>query len=222
MTIFHATPDFDFSKVHLGSPTATASGSYFTKINHGAADHSLFMYTPKCATKGGVLASGNKKYVDLLFTSANSNFVDWAHEFETRIQDAIYEKRSAWFTEELERDDIESVFVPVIKAVKGGQYLLRAYLQQSKARTALPPVFDDHETPRTIDHIQPTSELITILDFQGVKFTSKSFAVIAVVKQIMVMENTVPTFDQCLIKPSGRAKIVEVSTEELNVEEVEA
>jgi hypothetical protein len=43
--------------------------------------------------------------------------------------------------------------------------------------------------------------------------------VLVVVKQIMVMENTVPTFDQCLIKPSGRAKIIEVSTEDLVVQE---
>jgi len=223
MAIFHGTSDFDFTKVHLGSPAPTASGSYFTKINHGLADNSLYMYTPKSGSKQGVISVGNKKYIDLVFTAANSNFIEWVQEFENRIKDSIYEKRNVWFTEELEQDDIESVFVPIIKAVKGGHFVLRAYLQPSKTRTnILPPVFDDHETPRTIDHIQPTSELITILDFQGVKFTSKSFAVIAVVKQIMVMENTVPTFHQCLIKPSGRSKIVEVSTEELDVEEVEA
>jgi hypothetical protein len=220
MAIFHASPEFDLSKVHLGAPTATASGSYFTKINHTAADNSLYMYTPKAANKNGVVTSGNRKYIDLVFTAANSNFVDWVQEFEGRIQDLIYEKRNAWFTEELERDDIESVFVPVIKAVKGGQFILRAYLQPSKARTALalPPVFDDHETPRTIECILPTSDLITILDFQGIKFTAKSFVVVVVIKQIMVMENTVPTFNQCLIKPA-KGKIIEVNTEDLNVQE---
>ena len=220
MSIFHANSDFDLSKVHLGAPTATASGSYLTKINHGVADNSLYMYTPKSASKQGVVTAGNRKYIDLVFTNANSNFVDWVQEFENRIQDLIYEKRNAWFTEELERDDIESVFVPVIKAVKGGQYILRAYLQPSKSRSgALPPVFDDHETPRTVDYIQPTSELITILDFQGVKFTAKSFVVVVVIKQIMVMENTVPTFNQCLIKPTVKAKIIEVNTEDLNVQD---
>jgi hypothetical protein len=220
MSIFHASSDFDLSKVHLGAPTATASGSYFTKINHTVADHSLYMYTPKGANKNGVVTAGNRKYIDLVFTAANSNFVEWVQEFETRIQELIYEKRNTWFTEELERDDIESVFVPVIKAIKGGQYILRAYLQPSKARTAvaLPPVFDDHETPRTIDCIQPTSELITILDFQGVKFTAKSFVVVVVIKQIMVMENSAPTFQQCLIKPA-KSKIIEVNTEDLNVQE---
>ena len=218
MAIFHASPEFDLSKVHLGAPTATASGSYFTKINHGVSDNSLYMYTPKSGSKQGVVTAGAKKYVDLVFTNANSNFVDWVHEFESRVQDLIYEKRNAWFTEELERDDIESVFVPVIKAVKGGPYILRAYLTPLNSRSvAMPPVFDDHETPRTVDYIQPTSELITILDFQGVKFTAKSFVAVVVIKQIMVMENTVPTFNQCLIKPSVKAKIVEVNTEDLNV-----
>jgi hypothetical protein len=219
MTIFHATPDFDFSKVHLASPSATSTGAYFTKINHTMADNALYMYTPKGGNKG-VVTSGNKKYVDLVFTNANTNFVEWVHEFETTLQDRIYEKRQAWFTEELERDDIESVFVPIIKAVKGGQYILRAYLQQCKTRfPTLPPVFDDSETPRTLDHVQPSSDLITILDFQGVRFTSKSFAVVVVIKQIMVMDNAVPTFHQCLIKPNVRTKIVEVNTEDLIVDD---
>jgi hypothetical protein len=221
MAIFYATPDFDFTKVHLGAPAATASGAYLTKINHGLSDNSLYIYTPKSRSKQGVVSAGNKKYIDLVFTAANSNFIEWVQEFEAKIQESIYEKRNAWFTEELERDDIESVFVPVIKGVKGGNFVLRAYLQPSKTRSStLPPVFDDCETPRSIDYIQPASELITILDFQGVKFTSKSFVVIVVIKQIMVMENTVPTFQQCLIKPTAKAKIVEVNTEDLNVEVV--
>jgi hypothetical protein len=221
MAIFHATSDFDLSKVHLGSPTPTTSGSYSTKINHGVSDNSLYMYTPKSGSKQGVVSIGNKKYVDLVFTAANSNFIEWVQEFEAKIQDLIYEKRNVWFTEELERDDIESVFVPIVKAVKGGQYILRAYLQPSKTRSvSLPPVFDDHETPRSIEYIQPTSELITILDFQTVKFTAKSFVVVVVIKQIMVIENTVPTFNQCLIKPTAKPKIVDVDTEDLNVLEV--
>jgi hypothetical protein len=220
MAIFHANSDFDFHKIHLASPSATAGGAYFTKINHTEADNSLYVYTPKGRSKCGVVTSGAKKYIDLVFTSANTNFIEWVHEFETVLQNSIYEKRSAWFTEDIEKDDIESSFVPMIKAVKGGQYILRAYLQQSKSRVpSLPPVFDDNEMPRTLDYIQPTSEVITILDFQGIKFTSKSFAVNVVVKQIMVMENTVPTFNQCLIKPNVRSKIVEVLTEDLIIEE---
>ena len=217
MAIFHATADFDLSKVHLGTPSPTTSGSYTTKINLGVADHSLYMYTPKGSSKQGVVSVGNKKYIDLVFTAANSNFIDWVQDFETKVQDMIYEKRNVWFTEELERDDIESAFIPVMKVSKG-QYVVRAYLQASKTRSvALPPVFDDHETPRSIDCIQPTSELITILDFQSVKFTAKSFVVVVVIKQIMVMENTVPTFNQCLIKPTAKGKIVEVNTEEFDV-----
>ena len=222
MAILHASGDFDMSKVHLGTPTATASGSYLTKITHGLADHSLYMYTPKCASKQGVVTVGNKKYIDLIFPTINNTFVEWVQDFENRVQDLIFEKRNSWFTEEIERDDIEGGFVPVVKAVKGNHYVLRAYLQPSKSRAAaLPPVFDDRETQRTVDCIQPTSELITILDFQGVQFTSKSFAVVVVIKQIMVMENVVPTFNQCLIKLASKSKIIEVNPEDLNVQEKE-
>lgn len=221
MAIFHARPDFDFSKVHLATPTATASGSYFTKINHTPADNSLYMYTPKIGSKAAVVASGTKKYMDLVLTNANTNFIEWAQELEATVQHLIYEKRNTWFTEDLERDDIETCFVPILKAVKGGKYTLRAYVQQNKS-APLPLVFDDKEMPRTVDHISPSSELIAILDFQGVKFTSKSFAIVVVIKQIMVMETTNltnPTFNQCLIKPSSISKIVEVLNEDIIIEE---
>ena len=70
-----ATPDFDFSKIHLSTPVATTSGSYFTKINYTASEESLYIYTPKCTTKGGVQASGTKRFLDLSFVAANSAII---------------------------------------------------------------------------------------------------------------------------------------------------
>jgi hypothetical protein len=100
--------------------------------------------------------------------------------------------------------------MPVMKLFKGGVYVLRAYIQHGRAKIpTLPQVYDEHETPRTLDDVLPASEIITILDFQGIKFTAKSFAVTVVIKQIMVMQHT-PTFNQCLIKANELAKVVEI------------
>ena len=210
MSIHSATPDFDFSKIHLAHPVPTQNGGYFTKINHTATDEPLYIFTPKGQSKGGIITCGSKKYIDLVFTSANTNLIEWVNALEERLQTAVFEKKDSWFAEDLELDDIQSVFMPVLKAYKGGVYVLRAYIQHG--RTKIPStlqVYDEHETPRTLDDVLPTSELITILDFQGIKFTAKSFSLNIVIKQIMVMQHT-PTFNQCLIKANEISKVVEL------------
>jgi hypothetical protein len=218
-----ATPDFDFSKIHLSTPVATTSGSYFTKINYTASEESLYIYTPKCTTKGGVQASGTKRYLDLSFTAANSAIIEWAQGLEDHLQKEIYAKRSAWFTDELEMDDIQTVFIPIVKPCKGGQYVVRAYVNQGRAKfPALPQVYDSNETPLSIDDVHADSTVITILDVQGIKFTSRSFTVVVSVKQIMVLQD-VTVFNQCMIRSRAPPAVIEdevVATQAIQVQAV--
>jgi len=212
MTIHQVTRDFDFANVHLANPVPLQNGSYFTKINYTAADESLYIYTPKCTTKG-IVTAGAKSYMDLVFTSTNTNLIEYMHALEEHVQNALYEKRSDWFSDELELDDIQSVFVPILKLYKGAQqYVMRVYLQQGRRLMDKPPqVYDEHETPRSLSDVRAGTELIAILDLQGIKFTSKSFAVNVVVKQLMIVDHT-PVFSQCLIKPTVAFRELEVDT----------
>ena len=205
MAIHQVGRDFDFTKVHLANPVPLQSGAYFTKVNHTSTDEPLFVYTPKCTTKTGIVTSGTKSYVDLIFTQVNSNFIDWVHTLEERLQSLMFEKRDAWFTEELELDDIQSVFMPMLKANKG-QFVMRVYVQQNK-KCEKPQVYDELETPRSLSDIVIGTNVIAILDVQGIKFCQKSFTVVLNVKQLMIMENA-PVFSQCLIKPSIAKGIV--------------
>ena len=218
MAIHQVGRDFDLSKFHLANPVPLQNGTFFTKINHTAADDSLFVYTPRCVTKTGIVTAGAKMYMDLVFTAANTNFLEWVHALEERLQTLLYDKRDAWFSEELELDDIQSVFMPMLKVYKGAQqYVMRVYLQQGKRLAEKPPqVYDEHETPRSLADVRPGTDIIAILDFQGIKFSQKSFAVTATVKQLMVVDH-VPTFSQCLIKPAI-IKDIEVDTRGLDDE----
>jgi hypothetical protein len=87
--IHHATDTFDFSTLHLGSPTALAGGSFYTKINYTVKDDPLYVYTPTCSTKG----ISTNRYVDFLFTSANSNFIHWINALEEKLQALLFEKK---------------------------------------------------------------------------------------------------------------------------------
>ncbi len=199
--IHYATPDFDFSKIHLSKAVPLQNGSFYTKVHYSLAEEPLFVYTPKCKSKAGMVTSGSKKYVDLLFSANNTNLMEWCHNLEERLQALIYEKKDAWFSEDIELDDIQTVFIPLIKIFKGNHYVLRSYIQQGRNKISnnTVQVYTEDETPRELTDIKETSDLISILDIQGIKFSQKSFQVNVVVKQIMILEQT-PAFHQCLIK----------------------
>jgi Family of unknown function (DUF5871) len=209
--IHTCTSDFDFEEVHLANPVPVQNGTFFTKINHTAADSPLYVYTPRCTTKTGIVTSGSKSYMDLIFTTNNTNFLNWMQSLEERLHHAVYHKREEWFTDDIELDDIQSVFMPLVKVSKGN-FVVRCYLQQGKRTPALPPVFNDNEVPRSLADIKADSEIICILDLPGIKFSQKSFCVYPIIKQVMIHEHK-PVFSTCLIKSKEKQVATEIVKE---------
>jgi len=201
MTIYQPDMDFDFSKLHLSQPIVTANGSFFSKINVTSNDESLFVYTPKSITKQGIVVTKDKMYTDLSFTTTNTNIIQWVSSLEERLQQLIYEKRDVWFaTENIDLDDIQNAFIPIIKIYKNSNYVLRAYMQQSKQHLKGEPllIYDENEQPCMVQDITETTPIITILEIQGIKFSQKSFHIPIIIKQIMLFQKT--SFTKCLIK----------------------
>lgn len=197
--IHHATDTFDFSTLHLGSPTALAGGSFYTKINYSVKDEPLYVYTPTCSTKG----ISTNRYVDFLFTSANSNFIHWINALEEKLQALLFEKKDLWFVgDDMELDDIQNAFIPLLKA-KGNQYVVRAYLQGKHFKETI-QVYNEDEIPVPLTNIQENSQLISILDISGIKFNQKCFQVMIHVRQLMLLEKT--SFTNCLIKHKVKEK----------------
>jgi hypothetical protein len=200
MTIYQPDMNFDFSNLHLSQPIVTANGSFFSKINVTSADESLFIYTPKSVTKQGIITTKDKMYTDLSFTSSNTNMIQWISTLEERLQQLIYEKKDTWFaTENIELDDIQNAFVPIIKIYKNSNYVLRSYIHQSKYQLKGEPllIYNENQQPCTLQDITETTPIITILEIQGIKFSQKSFHIPVVIKQIMLFQKT--SFTQCLI-----------------------
>ena len=199
------SPDdkFDFDKVHLGQPNAVHGGVFFSKILFGNTDDNLFIQSPKCRTKTGIITSGNKIYTDLLFTNNNIKFIEWINSLEELIQKEIFNKRNDWFVSDtLSMDDIQSAFVSPIKVYKGSNFLLRSYLQNGRASINANncQIFDTNEEPKLSDDITPDTDIISILEVRGVKFSQRSFQIDFNLKQIMLL-NTQEQFNKCIIKP---------------------
>ena len=200
-TICTVYDNFDFSKIILTHPESLQGGSFFTKLNIN--NDMLYLQTPKCISKQGVaISSGKKSYIDLVFSSDDSAFIEFMENLEKSCVEKIHEKKNSWFTNDIDVNDIENAFTATLRPYKAGKfYLLRANIAPSKNLVKLPTcfVFDESENSLTLEDIKPENDLITVLEIQGIKFTSKSFQFEIILRQVLIVTNK-PVFQSCVIK----------------------
>ena len=117
---------------------------------------------------------------------------------------------------DLDEDDIESYFTPTIKLFKSGkQYIMRVNISQRIGATPL-KIYDENEEDVDIETITENTSLISILEIQGIRCSTKSFQIDVELKQIMVIK-PVNLFEKCIIKRTiakDLAKKVEVIVDE--------
>ena len=202
--------DYDFSKLYLGPPSTITGGAYFTRIlSH---NRPIFIQTPKSLTKQGFIKSGKKVYTDLMFDNNDTVFIQWMENLETKCQELIFSKGQSWFETKLEKDDIESAFTSPFKIFKSGKYyLLRVNVKQNIK------IYNEKDEIITTDDIND-KPIISILEIQGIKFTSRNFQIEIELKQAMVVSPD-PFLDVCFIKkPLKNAQATRVETESTDID----
>jgi hypothetical protein len=193
---------YDFSNITLSTPISVYGGAYFTKISNNGND--IYIQTPMCGTKSGVVKSGKRMYIDLLFDKTDEKIVVWFENLEEQSRELIYKKRDNWFQDTIDMDDIESAFTPSVRLYKSGNYyLIRVFLDNPRmyGGSNSVTIYDDREKELSIEDITSESKIICILQIHGIKFTSKSFQVYSQVKQVMVIKNNI--FNKCCIKKNS-------------------
>ena len=190
--IIEPTFDFDFSKLYLGSPISTNNGTYFTKILYN--NKSLYVQTPKSLTKQGFVKSSKKIYTDLMFTNFDNLFIDWIERLQNKCEELLYERGQSWFETKLEKDDIETAFTSPIKVFKSG----KNYLIRVNAKLGI-KIYDESNNLLELENITSDKNVISILEIQGIKFTSKNFQIEIELKQGMIVSSD-PFLDKCFIK----------------------
>jgi hypothetical protein len=203
--IFKTNSEFDFSNISLAQPTMVQGGSYFTKILFNK--NALYIETPLSLTKQGFVKSGKKMYCDLMFTNSDQEMIDWLENLETTCQKLIYEKSESWFENKLELNDVESAFTSPLRVYKSGKYYLVRVNVKMNYVTNTPQIkiYNEYETTLTTEDVVSETQLISILEVQGVKFTNKNFQIDLELKQAMVL-NTDEIFETCLIKTNSNLK----------------
>lgn len=203
MDIYDPTQNFDFKKLSLTSPTVSSGGNYFIKF-HMQDDNPLYIQPPKCTTKQGIVKinGGKKLYCDLVFSNTNESFIKWIEDLEKYSQEYIFNNREKWFESQLELEDIENSFAPSLKIYKSGKsYILRTIVPTLLGKCGL-KIFNENETEFDINDFKETTNVITILEIQGIKCSSKSFQIDIEIKQMMVLKPSI-LFEKCLIKSAS-------------------
>jgi len=194
--IIEPTMNYDFNKLQLGIPVAHPSSTYVTRLF--MHNKPIYIQTPKCTTKSGFVTSGKKIYCDLMFHSDDSIFIDWVTNLELKCHSLICEKGESWFQTTYTNDDIESAFVSPLKIYKSGKYyILRVNVKPNMK------VYNDLNTEISHSEINDSTTMITIIEFYGIKFTSRNFQMEVELKQSMIVSPD-DFLGNCFIKPTNK------------------
>ena len=191
--IIEPTINYDFSNLYLGPPSTLAGGTYFTKIMY-SNNKLLYIQTPKSLTKQGFVKSGKKIFTDLMFDNNDTVFVNWIENLETKCQELLFSKGETWFQTKLEKDDIESAFTSALKIYKSGKY----YLLRVNVKPNI-KIFNESNNVVSLEEITTDKNIISILEIQGIKFTSRNFQIEIELKQSLIVSPD-PFLDGFFIK----------------------
>jgi hypothetical protein len=196
--IIEPNESFNFNQLTLAHPSGIQGGAYFTKIEYYKKP--LYIQTSKSLTRQGFVKTGKKYYCDLMFDKNSETLLNWFENLEERCQTLLYEKRYDWFQNSLEKNDIETAFNSLIRIYKSGKYyLIRTNIKNTRTDEPAVNIYNENEVTLNMSHITNETNIISILEIQGIKFTSRNFQIEIELKQVMVI-NDEPIFKNCLIK----------------------
>jgi hypothetical protein len=98
--------------------------------------------------------------------------------------------------------DIESAFNSIIRVYKSGKfYLVRTNVKNNHNNEPYIKIFNENEVTLGLEDVTTETNIISILEIQGIKFTTRNFQIEIELKQVMILNNE-PIFESCLIKNS--------------------
>jgi len=215
MEIYDTNDSFDFNNLVLTKPTLISGGNYFIRclVNNS----SLYIQPPKCKTKQGFMKAGKRFSCDLMFTNENENFIRWMENLENHCQQFIYKNRDKWFDGEMELHDIENYFTSPLKLYKSGKY----YISRVNVNTILNKpsikIYDENENELDMESINDNTNVVTVVEIQGIKCSSRSFQIEIELKQMMVLQ-TNNMFEKCIIK-TGTVPVPSAVTNNFNMDD---
>ena len=215
-TIYSSSEDFKefpFANLKGGKPTLISNNNYF--IKYSVQDHPIYVQIPKCKSKQGILKVGRKYFIDFLLTNDNEDFITWIEALETFSIDYLYNNRTEWFEEEMEKEEIETYFVAPIRVFKSGKfYILRVPIASAMGKPVM-KIYNEDEVEVPYDSINEDTLLLSVLEFKGIKCSPRSFQLEIEAKQMMSMKPN-EIFNQCIFKSSKPMEPSSIESDDTN------
>ena len=214
---------FPFDQLMLTPPTIIAGGNHFIKYSVNGSP--LYIQPPKCLTRGTIAKSNKRAHCDLMFSNQDIHLIKWMEDLEAHTCKQIYENRAKWFESDMELSDIENYFASPLKLYKSGKnYLTRANIPTRLGKINL-KIYNENEEEVDPETIADNTNIVTILEVQGIKCSARSFQIEFDMKQMLTL-SPVDIFEKCIIvsKSSGSSlaavglTLDEGKNERLNVE----
>jgi len=195
--IYETNANFPFEQLRLMPPTVLAGGNYFIKYLIDGAP--LYIQPPKCSTKQGITKGGKRFFTDLMFTNDHADFIQWLEQLESHTCKRIFENREQWFETSMEMHDIENYLTSPLKVYKSGKnYLVRTNIPSRLGKITL-KIYDESEQDVDPETIRENTQVISIMEVQGIKCSLRSFQIELELKQMMVVKPS-NLFDKCIIR----------------------
>ena len=196
---------FNFDKLKLLPPCAVQGSAYFTKLEYN--NKPLYIQTRKSLTKQGISKSGKRYFSDIMLDSTHEDIITWFEDFENKCYDLMYEKKDRWFQDDLTKEDIANTFAPILRVYKSGKYyLIRANIKTTSTNDLEIKIYDENENKLGVDEITNNSQIMTILELRGIKFSQNKFQLEINLKQIMTIKDELE-FSNCLISRNSPASV---------------
>ena len=202
--------NFDKSKLKISIPSQNRDGQ-FSKLTYD--NFPIIVQTPQSLTKQGIVKNGKKIICDLMFKTMETEFLNWFEELESATQTMLHEKSNDWFEQKLELIDIENLFTTPIKLFKSGKYyLIRSFLKEPIK------IFKENDSVLDLTYLDITTEsnIISLLEVKGIKYTNKDFQFDIEIRQIMIVSAN-PFLENCFIKIKKMDGEVKENDNEVNL-----
>jgi hypothetical protein len=197
--IYSLKEPFDLGKLRLANPVSK-NGSHFIKSLAG--EDPIYFLAPKCFIKQGFVPHGKKVFCDFVFSTEDSGFLSWMENLEEIVRTSLYTNREKWFETPLDEHDIESSLASPYKSYKSGKYfIVRANVPTALGKINI-KIYDEQEKETDPENIKENTNVMVVLEFQGIRCSVRSFQFEIVLKQMLVVEPE-KLFEKCIIPTSS-------------------
>ena len=200
--------DFDenypFEDIKIKNLKPLQGGTFLANLELN--EEPIVIQTPKCKTKHGIHKTSKTTYCDLLLQN-DSDFLTNIEKLEEHVRGLILDNSEKWFSDKMSLDDIEYHWNSIVRNYKNSK-LMRTYVQKNKRLNKFNiQIYNENEEEINIEKLNNESDIICILEIIGLKFSSQSFYLEAMLRQVMVF-NKKEKFKKCMIKVSNAKKTV--------------